>query len=58
MVYYGPIEGMEWTVAIIAPKSDVQKPFTYMSIILALIAVLGIVAVWIICRQIKYAEKT
>jgi hypothetical protein len=57
VVYYGPIEGMEWTIAVIAPKSDVQKPFTYMSIVLALVAVIGIVAAWIICRRIKYAEK-
>jgi hypothetical protein len=48
---------MEWTIAVIAPKSDVQKPFTYMSIVLALVAVIGIVAAWIICRRIKYAEK-
>ena len=57
VVYYGPIEGMDWTVAVIASKSDLQKPFTYMSIVLALIAVLGIVTVWGICRRIKYAEK-
>ena len=57
VVYYGPIEGMDWTVAVIASKSDLQKPFTYMSIVLALIAVLGIVTVWVICRRIKYAEK-
>lgn len=58
VVYYGPIEGLDWTVAVIASKSDLQKPFTYMSIILALIAVIGIVAVWFICRRIKYAEET
>ena len=57
VVYYGPIEGVDWTVAVIASKSDLQKPFTYMSIILALIAVIGIVAVWFICRRIKYAEE-
>ena len=57
VVYYGPIEGLDWTVAVIASKSDLQKPFTYMSIILALIAVIGIVAAWIICRRIKYAEE-
>ena len=57
VVYYGPIEGMDWTVAVIASKSDLQKPFTYMSIILAMIAVLGIVMVWFICRRIKYAEE-
>ena len=57
VVYYGPIEGLDWTVAVIASKSDQQKPFTYMSIILALIAVIGIVAVWFICRRIKYAEE-
>lgn len=57
VVYYGPIEGLDWTVAVIASKSDLQKPFTYMSIILALIAVIGIVAVWFVCRRIKYAEE-
>lgn len=57
VVYYGPIEGLDWTVAVIASKSDLQTPFTYMSIILALIAVIGIVAVWFICRRIKYAEE-
>ena len=57
VVYYGPIEGLDWTVAVIASKSDLQKPFTYMSIILALIAVIGIVAVWFICRRIKYVEE-
>lgn len=57
VVYYGPIEGLDLTVAVIASKSDLQKPFTYMSIILALIAVIGIVAVWFICRRIKYAEE-
>jgi hypothetical protein len=57
VVYYGPIEGLDWTVAVIASKSDLQKPFTYMSIILAMIAVLGIIAVWLICRRIKYAEE-
>ena len=57
VVYYGPIEGLDWTVAVIASKSDLQKPFSYMSIILALIAVIGIVAVWFICRRIKYAEE-
>ena len=57
VVYYGPIEGMDWTVAVIASKSDLQKPFTYMSIILALVAVLGIILVGFICRRIRYAEK-
>ncbi len=57
LVYYGPIEGIDWSVAVIAPKSDVQKPFTYMGVILALVAVLGMIAVWIICRRIKYAKE-
>ena len=56
-LYYGPIEGIDWTLVVVAPNDDIQKPILTVGIILLVIAVLGIVAVWIVCRHIRYAEK-
>ena len=55
-LYYGPIEGIDWTLVIVVPKADIQKPVLTMGIALLAIALLGIIIVWITCRQIKYAE--
>ena len=56
-LYYGPIEGIDWTLVIVAPKDDVQKPLHTMGLGLLAVAVLGIIVVWIVCRRIRYAEK-
>ena len=57
VLFYGPIEGCDWSVAIVTPKSDLQKPFVYMAWLLGLLAVVAIIVVVVICRRIKYAEK-
>ena len=56
-LYYGPIEGIDWTLMVVVPNDDIQKPILTVGIILLAIALLGIVAVWIVCRRIRYAEK-
>ena len=56
-LYYGPIEGINWTLAVVVPKDDIQKPTLMMGMVLLTIAIIGIIIVWIICRQIRYAEK-
>ena len=56
-LYYGPIEGIDWTLVIVAPKDDVQKPLRTMGLGLLAIAIIGIIFAWIICRRIRYAEK-
>lgn len=53
VVYYGPIEGIDWMLAVIIPKSDLQKPFTYMAWALGLLGLLGIVAVWLVTKRMK-----
>lgn len=53
VVYYGPIEGIDWTLAVVIPKSDLQKPFVYMAWGLSLLGLLGIVAVWLTTKHIK-----
>lgn len=52
LVFYGPIEGINWSVAVVVPKADVAKPFNYMAWALLILALLGIGAIWLICRRI------
>ena len=56
-LYYGPIDGMNWSLAVVTPKDDVQKPTLTMGLVLLVIAVLGIIITWIICRRISYAKE-
>lgn len=56
VLFYGPIEGIDWSVAVVTPKSDLQKPFIYVAALLGLLSVMAIIVVFIICRRIKYAE--
>ena len=56
-LYYGPIEGINWTLVVVTPKHDVLKPTLVVGMVLLTIAVLGIVAVWIICRRLRNEEE-
>ena len=56
-LYYGPIEGIDWTMVIVAPKDDVRKPLLTVGLVLLAVAVVGIILAWIICRRIRYAEE-
>lgn len=52
VLYYGPIDGLDWSVGIIVPKNDLQKPFLYTALALAALAVLGILlSIWLIRRR-------
>jgi hypothetical protein len=52
LVYYGPIDGIDWSVAVVAQKADVQKPFNYVGWLLLVVSVIAIVAVWFIFKRI------
>ena len=56
-LYYGPIEGIDWTLVVVAPKHDVQKPTLVVGVLLLAVAIIGIIVVWIVCRRIRYAEE-
>lgn len=56
-VYYGPIDGIDWSVAVVAPKSDVMKPFSYVGWFIVGIALLSIVVLWLISKPVEYAQK-
>ena len=55
-VYYGPIEHVNWSVAIVVAKQNVWSALTKVGLALLLIAVIGMIVVWMICRKLKYAE--
>ena len=55
-LYYGPIEGIDWTLVVVAPKCEIQKPLLLVGIGLLVIAIAGIIVVWIICRRMRYEK--
>ena len=52
-VFYGPIDGINWTLVIVIPKHDIQKPVQAMGIVLLVMALLGIAAAWMKSKKIK-----
>lgn len=52
-VFYGPIEGIDWSVAVVASKADIRKPYYYVGGALILIIVIGMMIVWIVSRRIR-----
>ena len=50
-VFYGPIDGIDWSAALVVPKADVSKPFIYMAWVMLVVALLGIVAIGFICKR-------
>ena len=53
-VYYAPIDRVSWSVAVIVPAHDSQKPMLEIGGILIAIVVLGMIVVWFILRRIKH----
>lgn len=51
-VYYGPIEFIDWAAAVVVPRHDILMPLLPTTIVLLLLAILGFVAVWLICRKL------
>jgi hypothetical protein len=52
-LYYGPIESLEWSVFLVIPTFDVQKPFLYVGGALALLAAIAILVAYVICRRLR-----
>jgi hypothetical protein len=51
MVYYGPIEYIDWAVAVIVPQKDIHKQIVPISIILLGMVMAGMIIVWFVCRK-------
>lgn len=50
-VFYGPIEFINWSVAVIVPKQDILKPMQPIAIVLLSMVVIGILIVWFVCKR-------
>lgn len=50
-VFYGPIEFINWSVAVIVPKQDIVKPMLPIAIVLLSMVVIGILIVWFVCKR-------
>ena len=50
-VFYGPIEFINWSVAVIVPKQDIIKPILPIAIILISMTIIGILIVWFVCKR-------
>ena len=55
-LYSNPISHTHWTVAVVAPQQDTQKPLFIIGLILLSVALLGIIVVWIVLRSVRYDE--
>lgn len=55
-VYYGPIDHVDWSVAVVVTKQGVQKPLIKLGIIFLLITLIGLVVVGLVCRRIGNVE--
>ena len=49
-VYYGPIEFIDWSVAVIIPKQDVFNPMLPIALVLLAMVVAGMIIVWFVSR--------
>ena len=56
-LYYGPIRGLGWTVIMVMPTIDIKKPFIYTGLIMALLAIVGILITWQLCRNLGKAKE-
>ena len=54
-VYYGPIDHVKWSVAVVAAKQNVWTSFIKLGIIFLLISIIGIIIIWGICRRLNHA---
>ncbi|MBR4532980.1 MAG: hypothetical protein IKO85_00320 [Bacteroidaceae bacterium] len=51
-VYYGPIENIEWAIAVVVPKQDLLKPMLPLALVFVLLAAVGMLIVWLVTRTV------
>ena len=51
-LYYSPIEHVDWTVAIVVTKQDMQKTLLMLGLVFFLIMLIGIIVVWVACSRV------
>lgn len=51
VVYYGPIDYIDWSVAVIVPLQDILKPMLPIVVAFLLMVGIGMIIVWLVCRR-------
>lgn len=51
-LYYSPIEHIDWTVALVVTKQDMQKTLLMLGLVFFLIMLIGIIVVWVACSRV------
>jgi len=51
-VYYGPIEYIDWSIAVIVPQNDIIFPLLPISIVLFSMIIIGMLIVWFVCKRL------
>ena len=51
-VYYGPIDYVDWSVAIVVAKQSMWGPLLKMSLVLLLVVAIGMLMVWLAVRKL------
>lgn len=50
-VFYGPIEFINWSVAVIVPRYDILKPMLPLAVIFIAMVIVGMIIVWLVCKR-------
>ena len=50
-LYYSPIEHIDWTVAVVVAKQDIQRPLFLLGLGFLLVIAIGMMVVWLVCRR-------
>lgn len=50
-VFYGPIEYLDWSVAVIVPRFDIIKPMLPITALFLSIVIAGMLIVWFVCKR-------
>lgn len=55
-VYYGPIDYVDWSVAVVVPRQDIWRTLQLVGVIMVLVALAGMLIVWLVYRRTRYAK--
>lgn len=56
IIYYQPIDHVNWSVAVVVGKQFIMPPLLKLSIMFLLIAALSLLAIWYVCRRATREE--
>ncbi len=57
LIYYGPVENIDWMVAIVVPETDILQPLIPIAGVMLGLTAIGLFIVWLVCRRIERKIK-